>query len=103
MAGFQNAAALLLFLVQLGNVCGFDHNVPFTQVPTHWADIKPLSVAIAAITFAAMWNARKFVPRVPPMLLGIVLGCTLTISACSLDLARISVRSLRARSVRRWG
>jgi len=77
MAGFQNAAALLLFLVQLGNVCGFDHNIPFTQVPAHWADIKPLSVAIAAITFAAMWNARKLVPKVPPMLLGIVLGCAL--------------------------
>src|SRR5580704_171430 len=77
MAGFQNAAALLLFLVQLGNVCGFDHNVPFTQVPAHLAEIKPLSVAIAVITFAAMWNARKFVPKVPPMLVGIVLGCAL--------------------------
>jgi SulP family sulfate permease len=77
IAGFQNAAALLLFLVQLGNVCGFDHNVPFTQVPAHWADIKPLSVIIAAITFAVMWNARKLVPKVPPMLVGIVLGCTL--------------------------
>jgi SulP family sulfate permease len=77
MAGFQNAAALLLFLVQLGNVCGFDHNVPFKQVPAHWAEIKPLSVIIAAITFAAMWNARKFVPKVPPMLVGIALGCAL--------------------------
>jgi len=77
MAGFQNAAALLLFLVQLGNVCGFDHNVPFTQVPAHWASIKPLSVIIAAITFAAMWNARKIMPKVPPMLVGIVLGCVL--------------------------
>src|SRR5580704_15326850 len=57
MAGFQNAAALLLFLVQLGNVCGFDHNVPFTQVPHNLAAIKPLSLAIAAITFATMWNA----------------------------------------------
>ncbi len=77
MAGFQNAAALLLFLVQLGNICGFDHNIPFTQVPAHLAEIKPLSVAIAVITFAAMWNARKFVPKVPPMLVGIVLGCAL--------------------------
>ena len=59
MAGFQNAAALLLFLVQLGNVCGFDHNIPFTQVSAHLTEIKPLSVLIAAVTFAAMWNARK--------------------------------------------
>ena len=61
MAGFQNVAALLLFLVQLGNVCGFDRNIPFTQVAEHWAAIKPLSLMIAAITFLTMWNARKVV------------------------------------------
>jgi MFS superfamily sulfate permease-like transporter len=77
MAGFQNAAALLLFLVQLGNVCGFDHTVPFMKVPALWTSIKPLSVLLAAITFTAMWNARKFVPKVPPILLGIAVGCAL--------------------------
>ncbi len=77
MAGFQNAAALLLFLVQLGNICGFDQNVSFTQVPAHWASIKPLSVIIAALTFAVMWNGRKLVPKVPPMLTGILFGCGL--------------------------
>ena len=77
MAGFQNAAALLLFLVQLGNICGFDHNVPFTQVPAQLASIRPLSVAIAAITFAAMWNAKKLLPKVPPVLVGMGLGCAL--------------------------
>jgi sulfate permease, SulP family len=77
MAGFQNAAALLLFLVQLGNVCGFDQNIAFTQVPAHWASIKPLSVVIAALTFAVMWNARKLIPKVPPMLTGFCFGCAL--------------------------
>src|SRR6202035_5645671 len=47
MAGFQNAAAALLFLVQIGNVCGFDHNVPFMKVAALWASIKPLSVVLA--------------------------------------------------------
>ncbi len=77
MAGFQNAAALLLFQVQLGNVCGFDRNVPFMQVPQHLDVIKPLSLAIAAITFAAMWNARKVVPKIPPILVGIAVGVAL--------------------------
>ncbi len=77
MSGFQNAAALLLFLVQLGNICGFDHTVPFMKVPALWASTKPLSVLIAAITFAAMWNARKFAPKVPPILVGIAVGCAL--------------------------
>src|SRR5271155_5666472 len=52
MAGFQNAAAALLFLVQLGNICGFDRTVPFTQVPQHLNSIKPLSPAVAATTLA---------------------------------------------------
>jgi len=77
MAGFQNAAAALLFLVQLGNVCGFDRTVPFTQVPQHLDSIKPLSVAVAMITFTAMWNAKKLVPKVPPILVSIGLGCIL--------------------------
>ena len=77
MAGFQNAAAALLFLVQLGNVCGFDRTVPFTQVPQHLHSIKPLSLAVAAITFTVMWNAKKLLPKVPPMLVGIGLGCIL--------------------------
>jgi MFS superfamily sulfate permease-like transporter/CRP-like cAMP-binding protein len=77
MAGFQTAAAALLFLVQLGNVCGFDRTVPFTQVPQHLDSIKPLSLAVAAITFTVMWNAKKLLPKVPPMLVGIGLGCIL--------------------------
>jgi len=101
MAGFQNAAALLLFLVQLGNVCGFDHNVPFMQVPAHLAEIKPLSVLIAAITFEAMWNARKIVPKVPPLLVGIVLGCALYYLCGWPVSAPNSARSLRARSRQR--
>jgi SulP family sulfate permease len=74
MAGFQNAAAILLFLVQLGNVCGFDHTVPFTQLLNHAAAIKPLSVAIAAVTFAVTWYARKLPGRVPPVITGIAVG-----------------------------
>jgi len=77
MAGFQNAAAALLFLVQIGNVCGFDRTVPFTEVPRHLDSIKPLSLAIAAVTLVAMWNAKKLAPKVPPILIGIGLGIAL--------------------------
>lgn len=77
MAGFQNAAAALLFLVQLGNVCGFDYNMPFMQVPFHLESIKPLSVLIAAATFFVMWNARKLPGRVPPVIVGIIVGSAL--------------------------
>jgi SulP family sulfate permease len=74
MAGFQNAAALLLFLVQLGNVFGFDRNTPYAAVLRQLESAKPLSIAIAAITGVAMWNARKVLPKVPPLLVGLALG-----------------------------
>lgn len=77
MAGVQNAAAALLFLVQLGNVCGFDRNVPFTAVSQHLAEIKPLSLAVALTTFIAMWKARAITTKVPPLLVGLGIGCAL--------------------------
>src|SRR5262245_3811972 len=77
MAGFQNTAAILLFLVQLGNVCGFDYNVPFTELLHHLAAIKPLSVLVAAITFLVTWHANKLPGRVPPVITGIAVGTAL--------------------------
>jgi SulP family sulfate permease len=77
MAGFQNAAAILLFLVQIGNVFGFDRSTPFAQALRQTADAKPLSVLIAAIVFIAMWNAKRILPRVPPLILGLALGTAL--------------------------
>jgi MFS superfamily sulfate permease-like transporter len=74
VAGFQNTAAALLFLVQLANVSGFEQTKPFTFVLTHPAAIKPLSVLLAALTFGAMWNSRKIVPRIPPLLTGLAVG-----------------------------
>jgi SulP family sulfate permease len=74
MAGFRNMAAALLFLVQLGNALGYEHNVPFTRAIGQLADAKPLSVVIAAITFAAMWHARRIAAGVPPLLVGLGIG-----------------------------
>jgi len=73
MAGFQNMAAVLLFLVQLGNVLGFEHNIRFTRVFGAIGEALPLSAVVAALTFAAMWNARRITTKVPPVLVG--LGC----------------------------
>ena len=73
MAGFQNMAAVLLFLVQLGNVLGFEHNIRFTRVFGAIGQARPLSLLVASLTFAAMWNARRITTKVPPVLIG--LGC----------------------------
>jgi sulfate permease, SulP family len=73
MAGFQNMAAVLLFLVQLGNIMGFEHNIRFTRVFGAIGQAQPLSVLVAALTFGVMWNARRITTKVPPILIG--LGC----------------------------
>ena len=73
MAGFQNMAAVLLFLVQLGNVLGFEHNIRFTRVFGAIGQARPLSLLVAALTFAAMSNARRITTKAPPVLIG--LGC----------------------------
>lgn len=86
VAGFQNTAAALLFLVQLANVSGFDQTKPFTFVLTHPGAIKPLSVLLAALTFGAMWNSRKIVPRVPPLLTGLAVGTGLYYALIALGL-----------------
>jgi SulP family sulfate permease len=77
MAGLQNAAAALLFLVQLGNVCGFDRSIPFTAVTEHLTEVKPLSIAVALVTFIVMWSARAITTKVPPLLVGIGIGTAL--------------------------
>ncbi len=74
MAGFQNAAALLLFLVQLGNVFGFDRTMPFMQALQHVDQAKPLSILIAALAIVAMLQAKSLLPRVPPLLVGLLAG-----------------------------
>jgi MFS superfamily sulfate permease-like transporter len=73
MAGFQNMAAVLLFLVQLGNILGYEHNIRFTRVFSAMGEARPLSVLVAALSFAAMWNARRITAKIPPVLVG--LGC----------------------------
>ena len=77
MAGLQNAAAALLFLVQLGDVCGFDHNIPFNAVFGHLAEVKPLSLAVALVTFVVMWKACVITTKIPPLLVGLGIGTVL--------------------------
>ena len=74
MAGLQTTAAALLFLVQLGNVCGFDQSIGFTAVAEHLTEVRPLSIAVALVTGLAMWHARAITPRIPPLLVGIGIG-----------------------------
>jgi SulP family sulfate permease len=77
MAGFQNAAALILLLVQTGNVFGFDKSTPFLHALKDAAHAKPLSVAIAIAVILATWNSKKLLPKVPPIAIGLAVGTVL--------------------------
>jgi sulfate permease, SulP family len=74
LAGFHNAGAILLLLVQLGNVLGLEHHVPFMQVPFHLGEAHAASIAVAAAAFLAAWQGRKWLPKVPPVVTGLVTG-----------------------------
>jgi MFS superfamily sulfate permease-like transporter len=74
MAGFQNAAAALLVLVQISTLLGMEHTVSFTRLGEHLGDVRPLSLLVAAITMVVTWNARRWIPRAPPILLGLGVG-----------------------------
>ena len=74
MAGFQNAAALLLFLVQIGTVLGYDTHTPLGQLAAKLGTAKPLSVLVALVTILTMWHARRFTTAIPPLIVGLVAG-----------------------------
>lgn len=77
MSGFQNAAALILFLVQIGNVFGFDHSPSFPQALADAGHARPLSVLVAVTGAMAMWQSRRVLPKVPPLLVGLAAGTLL--------------------------
>ena len=74
MAGFQNAAALLLFLVQVGNVLGYGTHTRLAQLVPNLGSAKPLSVAVALVTMAVMWQARRVTASIPPLVAGLLAG-----------------------------
>ena len=74
MSGFQNSAALLLLLIQLGNVFGFSRSTTFGQALKDVEHAKPLSVLIALAAMVSMWLAAKRVRKIPALFVGLGVG-----------------------------
>jgi sulfate permease, SulP family len=72
MAGFQNAAALLLFLVQLGNVLGYETHTRLAQLVSNLGSAKP--VVVALVTMIVMWHAGRVTASIPPLVAGLLAG-----------------------------
>ena len=58
IAGFQNAAAFLLFASQLDMMLGLPTHTPYSMVLSHLDEAKPLTIAIG-ITFLRGWASSN--------------------------------------------
>ena len=77
MAGFQNAAAVIILYAQLPTLLG----LPSRPAPGEWAGalagMQPLHVVIAAATLILIYFAPRLVRRAPPLMLGLLGGTLL--------------------------
>jgi MFS superfamily sulfate permease-like transporter len=74
IAGFQNAAAVLIFCSQLEALFGFKETIPVLSIPSHLSEAQPLTVLIGAITCVLMLKGARITKAVPPTILGLIGG-----------------------------
>ena len=74
MAGFQNAVALLILIAQLGTLTGAPSDLLPMEVGRYLAAVQPLTLAIGLGTAIVIWQTRRLLPRVPPVIAGLVAG-----------------------------
>lgn len=73
-AGFQNAAAILIFFSQLDAMLGFKAHVAVTAIPAHLGMTQPLTLLVGIFTCALILNGAKITRTVPPTVLGFLGG-----------------------------
>lgn len=76
IAGFQNAAAFLLFASQLDMMLGLPTHTPYTAVVFHLDDAKPLTIAVGILTCALIMRGASITRKIPPTILGLIGGIT---------------------------
>ena len=74
MAGFLNAASILIFVAQVDAMFGFRRHVPLLEIPAHMGSLQPMTLLVGLTTVLAMWHARRFTRSVPPPLVGLLAG-----------------------------
>ena len=74
MAGFQNAVAILIILAQVDTLLGFGRHVPVAQLASNLALVQLPTLAVGIVTFLSMWYGPRLTRRVPPVILGLLVG-----------------------------
>jgi MFS superfamily sulfate permease-like transporter len=74
LAGFQNAAAVLIFVSQINVMLGLKPGVPLADIGRAVASIQPLTLLIGVVTCAVTLNGAKLSKKIPPSILGFLVG-----------------------------
>ena len=74
MAGFQNAASIIIMLSQLPVLLAIARPPKLAEWPEALAEARPLGVLVAVVTIASVFQAARITRRVPPLVLALVLG-----------------------------
>jgi SulP family sulfate permease len=100
VAGFLSAAGLLLAWGQVPSVVGLARGGPWAAL-RHPADWQLVALVTAGVTFASTRLAQRWLPRVPPVLVGIALGTATYLAFAARDpaLAAVAGNPLRIGTV----
>jgi SulP family sulfate permease len=75
IAGFQNGAAILLFVSQVPAMTGIETQSGFEGWLAQLRWSSALTVLVAAVTCTAAFRAPRFTRRIPGVILGLIAGC----------------------------
>jgi SulP family sulfate permease len=74
MSGFQIAAAMIIMSSQLPAMLGLAARPAWNEWPAALASAKPLALVVAVIVIAAIVHGARLTKRVPPLVLGVLVG-----------------------------
>jgi sulfate permease, SulP family len=74
IAGFQNAASILLLLSQIAPMLGLGHRLEPGMVLEQLRHAQPLTLAVGILTCFLMLYAGKLSKRIPPVIIGLFAG-----------------------------
>ncbi len=74
LAGFQNAAAILIFASMIDTMLGLGATVPLVELPSQLGSIQFLTLLVGVLTCAIILKGARISRRIPPTLLGFLVG-----------------------------
>jgi len=74
LAGFQNAAAILIFGSQIKTILGLDPKLPLATIGVHLSSIQPLTLLVGTLTCVFILKGARVTSRIPPSILGFLAG-----------------------------